>query len=518
MLERSANPRDAISLFFYMPGSAISTTDELDPMEQAEQGRLDELSSFHILDTPPEPKYDDLVRLAAKHCDTPIALITLLDEGRQWFKAVVGLDLRETERAISFCTHTIAAGEICIVPDARLDPRFHDNPLVTGPPHLIFYAGIPLRTERNHILGTLAVLNTRPHYLTENQLELLELLAKQVMVQLELRRHAALLATMTRERDALQSTQLELSKQRYQHIAKATTDTIWDWNLVTDEIAWNDGLKTCFGHHPDQVERDSSSWTNRIHPDDAEEVLAGIHAVIDSRDEAWQATYRFRRSDGSYAHVVDRGFVIRDQDGRPLQMIGGMSDISAQHAMEAAHEQIRKLAYFDALTELPNRALLIERLHEAFAHARRDAGAGCILFIDLDNFKSLNDTLGHDKGDILLRQVAGRLRNCVRTSDTVARLGGDEFVVLVEGLPHDLSQQRTAAEQLAEKILGSFTHEYALGEHNFCTTPSIGVAFFDHQNQSVDELLRFADLAMYQSKAAGRNTVRFFEPHMSTLR
>jgi len=180
-------------------------------------------------------------------------------------------------------------------------------------------------------------------------------------------------------------------------------------------------------------------------------------------------------------------------------------------------EKIERLAFYDVLTGLPNRRLLLDRLQWALATSARDKSAGALLFIDLDNFKDLNDTQGHDVGDSLLQQVAYRLIACVREVDTVARLGGDEFVVMLQSLGGDIAVATAQAEMVGKKLLTQLNQTYVLGKLEHHSTPSIGVAMFRDQQQSVDELLKQADLAMYESKSAGRNTLRFFDPAMQAL-
>ena len=163
---------------------------------------------------------------------------------------------------------------------------------------------------------------------------------------------------------------------------------------------------------------------------------------------------------------------------------------------------------------MPNRRLLLDRLNQAVTSAGRHNAHGALVFIDLDNFKVLNDTLGHHMGDVLLKQVAGRLSECVRSIDTVARLGGDEFVVMLEELGTSATEAAAQAEAVGKKILGALNQYYELGGQMHHSSPSIGVTLFHDQLQSVEELLKRADLAMYQAKAAGRNTLRFFDPIM----
>lgn len=174
-------------------------------------------------------------------------------------------------------------------------------------------------------------------------------------------------------------------------------------------------------------------------------------------------------------------------------------------------EEIKRLAFYDVLTNLPNRRLLMDRLQHALVMSRRSGKRGALLFLDLDHFKMLNDTLGHSMGDLLLMQVAERLKQCVRESDTVARLGGDEFVVMLEDLSEQNREASQEVEQITNQILATLNLPYQLGDFEYISTPSIGVAMFGDHGESHDELLKHADIAMYQAKKSGRNVVRMFD-------
>ncbi len=182
-----------------------------------------------------------------------------------------------------------------------------------------------------------------------------------------------------------------------------------------------------------------------------------------------------------------------------------------------ADDEIRNLAYHDALTRLPNRRLLFDRLQHAIAASSRSGRYCALLFIDLDNFKTLNDTLGHDAGDLLLQEVSRRLATCLREGDTAARLGGDEVVVLLENLSENAQEAATQAETTGEKIHGALNQTYQLANHEYNGTPSIGVTLFTDHQDTVDELVKRADLAMYHAKSAGRNALRFFDPQMQAV-
>ncbi len=196
--------------------------------------------------------------------------------------------------------------------------------------------------------------------------------------------------------------------------------------------------------------------------------------------------------------------------GLPL-VTGFIRDITRR---KQAEESIRNLAFFDALTGLPNRRLLLDRMQQALATSARSLTYGAVLFIDLDNFKALNDTRGHDVGDLLLVEVAKRIRQGVRAQDTVSRLGGDEFVVALEDLSMDAQQAASEARQVGEKILSEINRAYTLQEQEHHSSSSLGMCLFKGYDVGLDELLKRADTAMYQAKASGRNTLRFFDPAM----
>lgn len=173
-----------------------------------------------------------------------------------------------------------------------------------------------------------------------------------------------------------------------------------------------------------------------------------------------------------------------------------------------------ELAFYDPLTGLPNRRLLMDRIGHALAYSARSGRAGALLFVDLDHFKNVNDTLGHDIGDLMLQQVAQRLESNVRGGDTVARLGGDEFVVMLEGLSENVLEAVAEMKSIGEKILHAIGLPYQLAAYEYRCTPSIGATFFKGHQLPIDELLKQSDIAMYQAKKEGRNTLRIFDPQM----
>jgi diguanylate cyclase (GGDEF)-like protein/PAS domain S-box-containing protein len=232
------------------------------------------------------------------------------------------------------------------------------------------------------------------------------------------------------------------------------------------------------------------------------------------RAGTWQGEVWNRRKNGGVYPAMLTISAVMSGDGTVAYYVGSQVDMT-EH--KAADEAIKNLAFYDQLTGLPNRRLLLDRLHQAFAFSARSGREGALLFIDLDNFKDINDTLGHDIGDLLLQQVAQRMESCLREGDTVARLGGDEFVVMLEDLSAQPIEALTQAEVVGDKILATLNKPYQLATHEYHSTPSIGATLFSDHHQSGEELLKRADIAMYQAKKVGRNTLRFFNPAMQEV-
>lgn len=215
---------------------------------------------------------------------------------------------------------------------------------------------------------------------------------------------------------------------------------------------------------------------------------------------------------GIFTAYLDHPQVASNEDIELIESYANLARLIVER--KAAADEITNLAFYDALTGLPNRRLLIDRLNHTMITRARNGKEASLLFIDLDKFKKLNDTLGHDMGDLLLQQVARRLTKCVRNGDTVARLGGDEFVILLEDLSKDTLIAARQTETIAGKIMSALNQPYQLGDHEHFNTPSIGATMFNDADLGVEELLKQGDIAMYQAKKAGRNTLRFFNPQM----
>ena len=326
------------------------------------------------------------------------------------------------------------------------------------------------------------------------------------------RQHAQSLETanQTLEQDILQrrgaEEALRKSEERFQLIAHATNDAIWDWDLLTNRVWWNEGVQALFGYSADQIGKDASWWMEHIHPEDRERVVSGISGAIEAGQQFWSDEYRYLREDSSYAQVLDRGYVIRD-NGKPVRMIGAMLDVTVR---KQAQEQLLHNAFYDALTDLPNRALFMDRLGQLVERSkRRKDYLFAALLLDFDRFKIVNESLGHMVGDQLLIAIARRLETCLRPGDTFARLGGDEFVILLEDV-----KEANGATRVADSIQKELTVPFNLSGQEVFIDVSIGIALSATGYGRPEDLLRDAETAMYRAKAHGKGRYEMFDSDM----
>ena len=301
--------------------------------------------------------------------------------------------------------------------------------------------------------------------------------------------------------EALQQSRATLAEaQQLAHLGS------WSRDLVSNEAFWSDEIYRIFGLTKgiDQP----VAFTQFDHPDDAATVNRATEESKRLR-EPYDFDHRIVRRDGTVRWVQERGEFFFDLSGKPLRSVGTMLDITER---KEAEQKLARHAHYDPLTELPNRMLVADRLNQAIAYSDRHKRPTAVLFLDLDRFKNVNDTLGHTIGDAMLKAVAGRLKRSVRAVDCVGRLGGDEFILVLTDLPN-----AQAAMKVAQKIVHETARSYHVGGHELFTTASIGISMYPADGQDVETLVRNADTAMYQAKERGGGNFQFFAPEMHAV-
>jgi diguanylate cyclase (GGDEF)-like protein/PAS domain S-box-containing protein len=425
---------------------------------------------------------DGIALLASSLFQVPMAMVSFVERDRQVFLAKVGLDVCETGRDVSFCAHAIRGSDIFVVLDATLDPRFSRNPLVTGEPHIRFYAGAPLTGPHGQTMGTLCIVDSKPRAsFSESDRSLLSELAALVLDKLELHR-------------------LEVARKashaRFTAAASASPDGV----LCTDDHGlityWNAACERMFGRLSGDVVGQSVKLIaapGALNGSEASIIGDGSELVVGKTIELTAA-----RSDGVEFPVE---LTLTEWRDGTLSSYGCIvRDVTERRASE---DRLFKLAHFDALTGLPNRVVLKARL-DALG---KGSDPVCVLSIDLDGFKEVNDTLGHLVGDALLSSVAGRLSSCTRPIDTVARMGGDEFVMLLPGIGDPVQ-----AATIADRVIAAVAEAFVFEGQSVNVSASVGFAIHPTFGQETGDLISNADLALYQAKADGRHCRRMFVP------
>jgi diguanylate cyclase (GGDEF)-like protein/PAS domain S-box-containing protein len=300
---------------------------------------------------------------------------------------------------------------------------------------------------------------------------------------------------------------LRESEERYALSARGANDGLWVWDLREDDVYYSPRWKGMLGYSEDEIGKDPDEWFERVHPDDLALLRATIDRHLRGDTPHFEHEHRMREWDGNYRWMLTRGLAIRDANGAATRIAGSQTDITER---KLAVERLMHDAFHDALTELPNRALFMDRLQRAMEMQRRHRDAlFAVLFLDLDRFKVINDSLGHTLGDQLLIGVAQRLTSMLRASDTVARLGGDEFAMLIENI-----ERETDAVRAAQRVQDALGAPFLIGGHEVFTTVSIGIALSSNGHERPEDVLRDADIAMYRAKARGKARHEVFDTAM----
>jgi diguanylate cyclase (GGDEF)-like protein/PAS domain S-box-containing protein len=300
---------------------------------------------------------------------------------------------------------------------------------------------------------------------------------------------------------------LSESEERYALAVRGANDGLWDWDLRTNDIYLSPRWKEILGYEEDEIGNDPDEWLERIHPDSQQEVKMKIDAHRQGRTPYFESEHRLCHKDSSYRWVLARGLALFDKTGSAYRMAGSHTEITSR---KEAENQLRYDAFYDSLTALPNRALFLDRVGIAILRNQRNPSAKFgILFLDLDHFKLINDSLGHNVGDILLQEIGKRLSKSMRATDTVARLGGDEFGILLENID-DIRD----ATQTADRIQKVLAEPIDLEGTETITSASIGIMMNTSGYNAPDEYLRDADIAMYRAKARGKARYEIFDQTM----
>lgn len=454
-----------------------------------EEQRLAALRSLCILDTPSEPAFDQLTSLATRIFSVPIAIVSLVDKDRQFFKSVQGTPIRETPRDLSFCAHSLLVQGETIVPDARLDSRFATNPFVVDEPHIRFYASSPLMDSNGMRLGSFCIIAPEPRTLAAKQVEVLRHLAKTASFLIEQRSIALKLEAAQQE--------IEIASERYLLATRATSDGIWDWDLQQPGPALSARCAALMGCGEKEQSISLRYWYQQIHPADRARIHREIKLQLIEKQQ-FTCEYRELRPDGDWRWVECSGLLVHDSSGAPQRMVGSLKDVTRARAA-------------DGLTGLYHRTSFIDCVQSCMQKKQRDHGPFAILYVDLDHFKRINDSLGHTEGDLVLMEVAERIRHSLqgRPRSCAARISSDEFAILLADGEDEGGMQRYVTE-----LQTSLHWPYLCCRQPLILTASIGIAPSDGTARAAQEMLENADLAMNEAKNNGRACSAYFRDEM----
>lgn len=450
------------------------------PLPAQENERLAKLLGYEILDSLPEETYDRITRLAAKLLDVPIALISFVDDDRQWFKAEVGLNTNETSREVSFCAHAICQNDVFVVEDATKDARFSENPLVTGKPNIRFYAGAPLRTSEGFNIGTLCAIDSKLRTISEEEKQLLADLAAIVMDALDTRMIIDRAETAeNRFIDAMEclpngfvlydkDDRLVICNQRYREIYAESAHLIVRGATFEDII--RKGVEN--GQYPDALGNEENWIAERLemHQNPGEPIEQQLPG------DNWLRIQERRTSEGG--------------------LVGFRLDITQLKRQE---RELSRIAWSDSLTGAMNRHRFTELASNEIDRAKRHGSEVSLLLLDVDHFKQVNDSNGHAAGDEVLKGLVERWNHGLRSHDLIGRIGGEEFCILLpevgaEEAAHVAERLRTVIAELPFAFEGQLLR----------VTVSIGVATLAAGDDLLG-LMRRADNALYEAKQRGRD-------------
>lgn len=471
------------------------------PIDDRERERSRALRKLAILDTPPAIEFDRICGLAQRRFNVPIVLVSLLDEERQWFRARIGLDCEQTCREVAFCNYTVLSDDPFVVEDATADPRFCDNDLVTGDPHLRAYAGAPLFLEPGLRLGSFCILDTAPRHFEAAEVDELRHFAALVVDQIRLHRAnriAAIQLVKSEARRALVTAQAE--EIRRQQLVTAHTERManvggWQVDRQNKRMIWSDQMYDIYDlPRTTVIDREIAA---KPYAEADLKTMRTAFAKSLRTGASFMVECPFITARGRVRWVSISGEVDRRGKGSG-RLLGILKDITAE---KETAKRLWFLANHDELTGLPCRHLLDEKIM-----ALDPASEAALVLVDLDHFKDVNDTLGHAAGDQLLKEAARRVSGLVSADALVARFGGDEFCVLLPGRrsPADLAQ-------FLDSLLQTMRKPTLVGDRLLDCRASIGVTLIPHHS-AAEEALKNVDMAVFVAKTAGRDRYAFYDP------
>jgi PAS domain S-box-containing protein len=412
-----------------------------------EARRIEILRQYAILDTPPEQALDNLAGLAAQICGAPIALISLVDKHRQWFKTHIGVEMAETPRDISFCNHAVHQRDLFVVPDATQDERFAGNPLVTGEPRIRFYAGAPLISPEDAALGTLCVIDHVPRTLTQAQEQALRVLARQVMTHLEMRRYAR---------------ELTESESKFRLLAENIADVFWIASPDLKKIYYvSPGYERIWARSADDLYANPHQWAECILEDEREHVLR-VFGTLMENEPSVSVEYRISRPDGTVRWVLDRGFQVRDSAGRLVRLTGIVADITERKQVDLATQHMAALVRFsdDAIIGKDLNSIVIswnKGAEKLFGYTADEmVGTSITRLIPTDRQNEEDHILGKikcgesvDHFETVRETKSGRL---IHVSVTASPIKDTEGTIIgVSKVARDITERKLAQEQIAEQ-------------------------------------------------------------------
>ena len=471
---------------------------------EVELTRVKALRHYLILDTASDSVLDKITGIAAQLLEMPAALINMVDDACVWNKSRYRTHVKESQLYSELCASVVSQDKPYIIDDAKTDPRTKDHPLVQGPCGIGFYAGAQLRSHGGHKIGSLCVIDYQARSITHDQVRILQDLALLAMEHIEL-------SVKQKDRQEILDieTQFRLTELQNQLILDSAAEGIHVIDLEGMIVVENAAASRLLGWPQGGLLGKNAHVTMHHHHEDKlfypKSECPILQTLIDGQPRQ-VSTEVFWRKDGTFFPVEYSTNPLMDLDGNLCGVTVVFRDITDRKLNEA---KIQRLAYFDPLTDLPNRTLFVDRLGQEIKKAHRDKAQVVLMFIDLDHFKEINDSLGHDVGDLLLIEAAKRLISCVRHSDTVARLGGDEFTIILGNISQEGSE-----EIVAQNILNVLSQPFKINQETIYLSSSIGITIYPDNALTTDQLLKNADQAMYAAKKAGRNRYQYFQAEM----